>query len=359
MLMLTVSVGCSAFTFARGNESDSFTAPSEASVFAEIRYKYSANVKDGTVAFESDDSSNTYIVDLKKQTLAFTGIKPDSVSSVKNIIFADSGNKVISEFKPDNGSNGISIAPGTGRIIITVSRSETSKGFKITGFLTNESKDKLKAASQLGSGLAGKKLSVIGDSITAYDGFIPEGFQSKYPYDENADIPYTDMWWYKVSSQLGCEITKIYACAGMGMTNIGEFSSSTTGRTLSLDDVDITNNEDRPDAVIIWIGGNDAYLNADASVIKSSYDKLVDNIRKTDSNIQIYICTYFSGLDERINRLNDIIRAEASEKGLILLEMSGSEVFDINTDTIDGNHPNSGGFAKIASRITETIKASD
>ena len=46
---------------------------------------------------------------------------------------------------------------------------------------------------------AGKSLTIIGDSISTFSGFIPEGYAFTYPYEDLQDVSQT--WWVQVCEQ--------------------------------------------------------------------------------------------------------------------------------------------------------------
>lgn len=104
---------------------------------------------------------------------------------------------------------------------------------------------------------AARKLSILGDSISTFDGWIPEGYSCYFPMD--GDVPNVEQTWWKMV----LKDTKMELCVN------GSSSGSTcTGDSSSIDSVQYGCSECRigdligssgsfPDVIIVYMGTND------------------------------------------------------------------------------------------------------
>ena len=106
----------------------------------------------------------------------------------------------------------------------------------------------------LDSNLVGKKLSLIGDSITTYSGWLPSGNVTRYPRGAITSVEQT--WWKKLLNETGMVIGQ--NCAWDGSTCSG-LSTSTTNAYAACSDKRITQLglNGTPDIIICYIGIND------------------------------------------------------------------------------------------------------
>lgn len=106
-----------------------------------------------------------------------------------------------------------------------------------------------------GGVLKGKKLSVMGDSISAYAGYIPTGADAQYDGTNNGVTSVNQMWWKVLCDVTGMEPLVINGWSGSGVTDLGNANKtpmSDESRTSNLG----ANGTD-PDVIIIEGGSND------------------------------------------------------------------------------------------------------
>ena len=102
----------------------------------------------------------------------------------------------------------------------------------------------------------GKYLSVMGDSISAYSGYVPEGNEPYYPASNVNNV--NQMWWHILSSELGFTPLVINAWSASAVTQLTDSAHSditpmsATTRCENLGTVDHD-----PDVIIIMGGVND------------------------------------------------------------------------------------------------------
>lgn len=116
--------------------------------------------------------------------------------------------------------------------------------------------------------LKNKRLSVLGDSISAYAGYIPTDYNPQYTGSNNGVTDVSQMWWYQLCELTGMQRLVINAYSGSGVTDINStVPMSDDDRTGGLDDGTYT-----PDVIIIEGGSNDFLHAADLPNEPSAWD---------------------------------------------------------------------------------------
>ena len=143
----------------------------------------------------------------------------------------------------------------------------------------------------------GKYVSIIGDCLSSYEGFIPEGCT---PSDHEAFETVDKLWWYQVLMKLGANLCVNYSSADMQITGTDTKSASYShygtkltqqagdkfikadGKTYTLG-----NGTRDPDVILIMLGLNDFLNNATFSDFTHSDISLqeVKNEEITDDSI--------------------------------------------------------------------------
>lgn len=113
------------------------------------------------------------------------------------------------------------------------------------------------------SSIKGKKISIIGDSISTFSGWIPtqgvngytyESYATYYPYSPLTNV--TQTWWYKVISELS--LTLGQNCSWSGSCTAGDGEAENTAHDGCSDRriADLAING-TPDIIVIFMGTND------------------------------------------------------------------------------------------------------
>jgi lysophospholipase L1-like esterase len=235
----------------------------------------------------------------------------------------------------------------------------------------------------------GKKVSVLGDSISTFEGYIPLDYRVFYPKYGGIERV-EDTWWMQVISD-----THAHFCADAsysGSTVCGQSEDMITGRagTSSRRISDLTAADgSKPDIVIIYMGVNDLLRDypigdndgtrpvdeGEVADFSDAYTLLIDKIHAAYPKAQICCVTFheicrrkgrpaveYSFMNERgysSRQYNDAIRTIAANKGLPVFDVyhgSGINIFNAQRLTIDGTHPNRRGARKIAGCILRELK---
>ena len=206
------------------------------------------------------------------------------------------------------------------------------------------------------SNFAGKTVSILGDSISTFKNYVPEGYACFYPYPtaDVSDVNYT--WWMRTINKLGMKLLKNNSYSG-SCVSAGTGSSGATNDSRL---VELTKGTERPDIILIFMGANDCgSSNVLLGTFQSSYKTMLDKIINLCPDSEIYLLTLpTTGLYKEADRLqyNAVIKsyAESYELGLV-------DLGDLYTTTsykdyvVDSCHPNNAGMIAISNAIVEEL----
>ncbi len=294
----------------------------------------------GAVTEQSDPAWNTYTVYVEDQF-----DHPDSMT----VTFTRDEDHLVTAYG-DDGSFNSQWTFGSGTHTIPFSPEDTF--FHIA--VHDEDETGLDLREQGGepeeSGpYAGKYLSVLGDSITAYYGYVEEDFYAPNTPDE---MPVTDMWWYEMARLTGMNICTINASGGSGVTQL-DFDERFMGngdRSRHL-----SNGGQDPDVICVLLGINDLISQVNIRRLRREYDGMVQIIQDEYPEAEIWLCTYYEipgYLQDLEGKLNQVIRSVAEARSVNVLELDGSGLGltdienrfkDYDPDSGNALHPNANG----------------
>lgn len=228
--------------------------------------------------------------------------------------------------------------------------------------------------------LSGKKLSILGDSISTYSGYIPSGYATYYPRGDVDDVEKT--WWRKLIAMSGMTILKNASWSG---SRVSGDTSTTTGAVGCSDARinELKNDTILPDIIICYISTNDWGGGVDVgsfdstdeipsdtviSNISDAYALMLYKLRNAYPNADIYCITSLEGRQtngdtsypiinskgETIHQVNHAISEIAHIFGakIIDLQTCGIHYWNVSNYTVDGTlHPNNAGTTIIAKTI--------
>lgn len=202
--------------------------------------------------------------------------------------------------------------------------------------------------SRMETPLAGRRLSVIGDSVSAYAGYIP---WDDYSYYGSEDFGASSMWWAVLAERTGMELCRINAVSSSGVTVTPKDVPSdrqTAGNSDRCKDLSSRSGE-APDEILMLIGVNDYLRGVSAGDIERAYLEMIVRVQNAYPDAALHVCTYYQCPTlpaERLEELNGLLRdvAERSGVGLIDLENCGIIGDEPRTYLTDEElHPNERG----------------
>jgi lysophospholipase L1-like esterase len=244
---------------------------------------------------------------------------------------------------------------------------------------------------------AGKKIAIIGDSISTYSGWLPSDisgydgttYETYYPHG-NVDTV-AETWWYIVAQTLGIDVNNINNCSWSGSKVTGN-SSATTSAKAGCSDRRITDLAARgfnPDIVLVFISCNDwttevpigswsvdSALPADGtlSTLREAYAKMLSKIHIAYPNARIFCCTNLDdyrrdetsgwpsnngdGVSTYTWNKNIVEVAQALGCDVIETHQCGLNYSNIASNAVDeGLHPNANGMKMIAKKVIAELIA--
>ena len=201
-------------------------------------------------------------------------------------------------------------------------------------------------------------ISVLGDSISTYEGYNPIGHQVFYKHErllQNDLTDVADTWWMKVIKGMGGELCVNNSFSGSFVYETCVFSISAKERCQALHD-----GERMPDAILILAGTNDCLGKISATDFHNAYATMLKRIGEKYLTAKVFCATLTFGsngktaMTERgalmLSAYNQAIRNAAEENGATLIDLfQYKEYYPSN----DGTHPNREGHRWIAARWLE------
>ena len=282
--------------------------------------------------------------------------------------------------------SGCSLSPDGGE---TQSAPETGSAKQSVSENSGGSSSSQSSQNQTPRDLSGLKLSILGDSISTFDGYIPTDYNIFYP--GSGDISTVEKtWWWQVMNATGMELN---ANASSSNTTITGDSLDTTGSAPSCSTkrmIDLTPGDDgpAPDILIVFMGTNDFLRSVelgtftepspqDEGVVNNfcdAYELMIQKLNALYPNAEIYFCTLletnagdvdeypqsYPATNKNGNTIGDFNAeiatiASAYSYPVIDVHNCGITYETLDQHTSDGVHPNTEGAKLIAEYVTNAL----
>lgn len=241
--------------------------------------------------------------------------------------------------------------------------------------IQNETPDD-ETETPLKTALTGKNFSILGDSISTFEGYSNNATTTNntigsnsvyYPYES----PITDVnmtWWMQAANETGMNVLVNNSWSGDTIAKRG------ITRAMQLHDNTGDNADTNPDIVAVYMGVNDVKNTANLStnVFSENYTTMITNIKTTYPDADVFVFTLLPytapnatvpsmGADE-IEVYNQVIRTVASENGCTVVDLfndSGITEDNYKSDYMwdDGLHPNAAGMDAITNTFINALSA--
>ena len=208
----------------------------------------------------------------------------------------------------------------------------------------------------------GKKLSILGDSISTYKGVSNDKRANKTtednPYYYRPAFEQKDTYWQKILDDFGMTLCVNNSWSGGNLSGTYDPSSGVNRSSeLARDD------GETPDFIIVFMGINDVGRGIDFAVFEMSYKQTIATVKEKYPLAQV-CCVNLPDRDiflkTRTIIYNNIIKEAVLEAGenFFIADLFGSR---LNNDfyynnTIDGLHPDRDGMRIIAEIIEDAMK---
>lgn len=196
--------------------------------------------------------------------------------------------------------------------------------------------------------------SILGDSYSVYEGYVPSGGFVTYPDEKRGVTDVNQMWWSIFSEDYGAVMNLNESRSGSTVCNTGYqgddvTESSFIARMNSLPDSDL---------LLVFGGTNDSFANAplghyifsgwnqeDLRQFRPAYAYLLDQLQRQHPDTQL------------VSILNSELRTGIADSIRQICKYYGVPVIELkDIDKID-HHPTSAGMAAIAEQVTAALRA--
>ena len=219
-----------------------------------------------------------------------------------------------------------------------------------------------------------KSFSVLGNSISTYSGYIPNGYSNYYTPSR---LSVEDTWWMQLSAKEDFELSSNASWSGSAVINSSNKSQDSyftaEGRLIALSEKGV------PDIILILGGTNDwgdntGFLgdypmgeNYNLKTFRGAYSYLVVRLKDLYPNASIICCSILPRKQSRTQKNNygmtqleidESISYIANIYNVYFVDMSvcGLEK-NIGGLTFDGLHPNKAGMKVIADYLYGKLKS--
>lgn len=214
------------------------------------------------------------------------------------------------------------------------------------------------------------KISFYGDSITTYEGWVPDDATVYYPtYSSTVNAP-EKTWWHQLLKITGTTLHTNISYAGSTVCGLGFQAGENKTRIAK-----ILKDGVAPDILIIYLGINDVVCGHQVSLFDQTYKNMLKSIEKICPKTKIIICNlpYETASDGTGNasetmihlglreEINEVIGKISKEYHLSLVDLASlitkeTDSFGNKIHIGDNIHPNATGMKVIAEAVSEVVR---
>lgn len=207
----------------------------------------------------------------------------------------------------------------------------------------------------------GKKLSILGDSISTYRGVSNDASANITIRDNlffyHDPFPLEKTYWMRLINELGMTLCVNNSWSGGNLSGIDNPDSG-VNRVHNLSD----NNGEKPDFIIVFMGINDLGRNVALDVFASDYARTLKTIKEKYQEAIVFCVNLpdrYEEFRQRTELFNEAICAAAAAAGenFFVVDFYASELrrdFYYN-NTVDGIHPDEDGARIIFQMLLEAF----
>ena len=230
----------------------------------------------------------------------------------------------------------------------------------------------------LQNALTGKNLSILGDSISTFDGYSNDSTNTNSTIGSNyasygvtgsaSDLKLSsvnDTWWMQTANATGMNVLVNNSYGGSKVTDTSNTTQNALTRAQNLHDDTGDNANTNPDVIAVYMGINDFINGVSSTDFATAYDSMISQIKTTyGNNAKIFVFTLvtygtYGDNNETLAAYNDAIRETASKYDCFIVDYANSGVNSSNLSTYmqDSSHlhPNELGMDVISDCFLDAL----
>ena len=211
----------------------------------------------------------------------------------------------------------------------------------------------LMAATMIAASAQNKKVSILGDSYSTFQGIIPANYSSFYPNDRNDVVEVEQTWWSLYIKAKGYQLEKNNSWGGTTICGTG-YGGMDFSRNNFIARVDSLGS---PDIIFVFGGTNDAWANSpvgeyqyadwtkeDCKNFRPALAYLLDKLQKRYPEAAIY------------SLLNSELREPINESMREICKHYNVQLIELHDIDKQNGHPSISGMKSICNQLLEAIQ---
>lgn len=274
----------------------------------------------------------------------------------------------------------------SGEVTPNGEQEDVESGGSAVGAAQENAEDESEAEAEEVLNLAGTSFSILGDSISTFEGYNPEGYYAFFPGNgEVTDV--ADTWWRRAADDLGLVL----------YVNGSSSGSMAAGDSTGTENPQCACNELRvsalsgpdgacPDRIVIYMGTNDMLTTVPlgdndgtspveegvVDTFSDAYTLMLDKLQANYPSAKLYCCTllpigdygvetpyveFVNGARLAAADYGAVIARIAKNRGLSVIDLydCGVTIENLQEMTTDGVHPNAAGMRCIAEAVEKAL----
>lgn len=198
-----------------------------------------------------------------------------------------------------------------------------------------------------------KKVSILGDSYSTFQGINPDGYNPFYPNNNNDVKQPEQTWWSLYINAMGYELEKNDSWGGTTVCTTGYGRRDVSANSF----LARTDRLGNPDIIFVFGGTNDAWANApigeykysdwsadDLKTYRPALACLLKDLQKRYPDAKIY------------NILNSELKEEINESTRTVCRECGVQLIELHDIEKQNGHPSINGMIAISNQLQSAIK---
>ncbi len=211
-----------------------------------------------------------------------------------------------------------------------------------------------------------KRWSILGDSISTFQGFTPPGGVYYAPSSGPVTGVNTveDTWWMRVIRAKDGELLANNSWSGSTAAESGNLGAASLSRIRKLGPNGVS-----PDMILVFTGLNDVGRYVPLEVFRADYETMLRRIKARYTDAEVWCGTLLVGYIERplfpklsyfgrrLEEYNAAIRSAAEAAGARLADLAALGDPGGSYESMDGLHPSGAGMGQVAALWLRCLEA--